>query len=143
MRAGFTVTELLLVMTVLGILLTMVVPTVGRAFDLLAVRAARSALVAAAERARITALAQGGAVLSIDTRAGVVSIVSSKGQSVGRPIRLADDYGVKLAVSGREQFGIRYDAVGLGRIANTTVLVARRRVEAKVVFSMYGRARVQ
>jgi len=142
-RTGFTITELLLVMTVLGILLTMVLPTAGRAFDVLAVRAARSALAAAAERARITALAQGGATLSIDAKAGVVRVISARGYDVGQPLRLTDDYGVSLAVPGRDQVGIRYDALGLGRIANTTVAVSRRSIEGRVVFSMYGRARVQ
>lgn len=142
-RPGFTLTELLLVLTVLGILLSMVLPTVGRAFDVFAVRAARGALVAAAERARITALAQGGAVLFIDAPTNVVSILSHTGNQVGQPIRLGDDYGVQLALGGRDQVGIRYDALGLGRIANTTVRIERRSVEGRVIFSIYGRARAQ
>lgn len=135
---GHTLIELLFVLCLAGVAVTAVAP-VARAYrDRGAVIAAREAVVGLLVQARLGAVEQGrGAVRIVPDpwRANALA-----GDSIVRSVDLAADFGVDLSLGGAsDSVEIRYDALGLGRVASRTVVFVRGDQTAALVVSAFGR----
>jgi prepilin-type N-terminal cleavage/methylation domain-containing protein len=139
---GFSLPELLIVVAVLGALLMIALPAVTGARAVFSVRAARETVMAAATRTRSLALSHGGAQLQIDALTGAVS-VSTADSTIIEHWSLRDLHGVAVTIehSARTTALIEYDRLGVGRLANLTVRLARGSAVGGVTFSAYGRPR--
>lgn len=140
-RSGTTLLELLFALIITTIVATMALPSLLHARRVLAVRAARAEVAAALASARSAAVLNGGAALHIDTARGVVWLESSDGVRIGDARPIAARHGVALEAE-RTPLVIRYDALGIGRLANATVRVRRGDVVAALTISAYGRVRL-
>jgi len=142
-RPGVTLLELLCSLALLGVLLGMVAIPIARVADVLAVRAARDAILNAAARTRALATRHGGAHLSVSAADGAVAITTRDGVVADTLVRLSSDYRVEVGFddSRLAVATMRFDALGLGRLANRTIRLRRGVVTAGVTFSAYGRAR--
>lgn len=137
-QAGTSFLELIVVLALLGLLLGIAAPNALRWRDLLAVRAARDELAAGLATTRATATAAGGAALVLDVSTGAYWIVT-EGRT-GRVTDVGGRYGVGMeGADGLVE--IRYDALGIGRLASRTLRFRRGRAEAGLVVSAYGRVR--
>jgi hypothetical protein len=135
---GYTLVEAVTALTLLGVGVSTLAPTVRRLGDHAAVVAAREEVVATLLEARALALASGGAEVAVATSPPVVGI--RKGGTLVREIRLGD--GIELRIgAGRDSTTIRFDALGLGRFASETIELARVGATTAVVVSSYGRIR--
>jgi len=141
--SGTTLLELILVLSILGVLLGCSYPVFRRGLDGLAVRSARDALGAGVARARATALTRGGAVLIVDLDAARFWVETAAGDTVGVPVDLAARYGVRITTTGTsaKQVTLRFDGIGIGRVANRTFQIRRGDSLAHLTLSAYGRPR--
>jgi prepilin-type N-terminal cleavage/methylation domain-containing protein len=140
-RAGFTLLELALTLLVAGIIAGTALPALAHARDALAVRAARAELAAAFAITRVTAVRAGGAVLVLDTVSGTAWMERPGGGRFPTSFPLAERYGVTLSTDRTPPAAFRYDALGIGRLANGVIRLERRRVRATLTISAYGRVR--
>jgi prepilin-type N-terminal cleavage/methylation domain-containing protein len=140
-RKGHTLIELLAVLATMGIALLMAAPPVERLLDGLAVRSARDALVVELARTRLLARTHGGALLLLDANAATAVIVSESGDTLHPPLLLHAHYRTGLELGSSAQATIRYDALGIGRLANRTLHVVRGGSAARITVSAYGRVR--
>lgn len=137
---GYTLIELLAVLTLFAIGASALAPTASRLADLAAVSAAREELVAILAEARVVAMMAGESTVIVVARPPSVRI-ESRGASIrslglggGRPISL--DLG-----RGRDSVSMTFNGLGLGRFANQTIEFGRGGASAFVVISSYGRVR--
>lgn len=138
-RGGFTVLELAIALLLTGALLGLAVPRAAAALDRIAVAAAREHAAAALARTRAVAVARGGATLVLQRDPGMFRIQDATG-AVIEVGALAQGYGVALETSGVEpEIRIRYDALGIGRVASRTLRFRRGSASATLVISSYGR----
>ena len=133
-----SLTELLIVLCITGILAMLAVPTARNGMDAMRVRAAREAAFGLATRTRATALARGGADIVFDIPARTAQIVGSDG-AVAATASFGE-YDVEIS-SDAATIVMRYDARGIGRMASRTVRFVRGEAEAGLTFSSYGRVR--
>jgi Tfp pilus assembly protein FimT len=140
-RSAHTLVELALVLMVLGILAGLFVPPLSRARDELAVRAARNEVAAAIAVTRATAISSGGATFVLDTESGTGWIETTGGHRVSDGFALASRYGVSVSSDRTPPVALRFDALGIGRLANAVIRVRRARAEATLTVSAYGRVR--
>lgn len=138
---GASLIELLLVVTLLALSAALTLESVGRVIDRWAVEGARGVALAVLEQTRAHARATGGAELRIDEDGGRLAIIAGRPPSVVRAWSLEEMHGVALDLGARSSRVLRFDPAGLGRVANQTVRLTRGRAEARVVVSLYGRAR--
>ena len=135
---GFTLLELAVVTTIVGVMLALVAPRLGRLRDSHSVRAAMGDLSTGFTLARQSALAKRTTVaLVFDTTAGVVQIRSADG-----PIRrsdLAASFGVALSANRDSAV---YDPRGVGYgVSNLTITVRRGNFVDTLRMSRLGRTR--
>lgn len=140
-RHGYTIIELALVMLLATMLLAAAAPSLAHGRNVIAVRAARAELIAAAAAARSTAILNGGASLIIDTRTASLWIEADDGTRIGAVRHLGTHYGVTLEGNRAPPLRVRYDALGIGRLANASIRVRRGDVLAVITVSAYGRVR--
>ena len=140
-QRGSSLIEIAVVLGVITVALGIAVPGFRHALDAYAAAAGRDAVITMAARARAVAIAHGGADLTIDTDSGLARIEADGAAPV--LIALGDRFGVQLVIesSGRTEVTIHYDGIGLGRLANVSLLVRKGNARARVIFSMYGRPR--
>lgn len=140
-RSGHTLLELALVLGIGGSLFLLATPSLQHARDLMATRAARDYLLTQLALARVAAPAHGGAEVVLDTAAAQVLVRSAA--RVHSRSSLRDHFGVELTFPGQAAATatLRFDALGLGRMASRTVAVSRGRARAHLSISAYGRAR--
>lgn len=136
---GFTLVELLVALLVLGVLLAIAAPPVGRWRDEAAVRAARDELSAALAWTRVAAASHNGATLVLDPATGRFWTERSPGPTPTHD--LAARYGVRIDAGSDEAIRVRYDGLGIGRASNRTLRISRRRAEAGLTINLYGRVR--
>ena len=138
---GFSTAELLLAITLLGIITAIAVPQTKHSLDIIKVRSAREAAFGVAAQARSLALARGGADLVIDVRANTISARDHFGAFMAG-VELSE-YGVDLADTDAtaDTIVLTYDAHGIGRIASRTLRFRRGNATAGLTFSSYGRVR--
>ena len=135
---GFTLLELVTVVTLLALALAELVPAARRQVDRMAVQGAREEVVGLFHRARMEAVARGGVTLTLNADSGWAELIHD--DHLLARANLAREYHVSLVLSGeREQATLRYDALGLGRVASQTVRLSRGEALATLVVSSLGR----
>jgi prepilin-type N-terminal cleavage/methylation domain-containing protein len=138
MRSGFSLLELSVVLTLLGVGLSVGLPSARRQMDRMAVLAAREATVGHIGRARREARLAGGARLEL-RRDGARLWIESGG--VARDtLALESLFGVRLELGGSAA-SVSFDALGLGRVASRSLWFARGSARAGLIISSYGRVR--
>jgi len=135
---AFTLLELIVVMTLAGLLMAIAIPRLTALRDAAAVRAAMGELGAAFSMARHTAITRRTMVaIVLDTSAGVVEV-----HAFGQPVLrhgLHTVYGIVLRAN---KDSTAYDARGLGYgLANLTVTVSRGAFVDTLTMSRLGGAR--
>jgi type II secretory pathway pseudopilin PulG len=140
MRSGFSILELCVALTLLGVGLSVSLPGARRQMDRMAVLAAREATVAHIERARREARVAGGAQLELRRDGSRLWIVS--GGLARDTLQLEARFGVRLEVSPASA-SLPFDALGLGRVASRSLGFVRGGARAGLVVSSYGRIRRQ
>jgi prepilin-type N-terminal cleavage/methylation domain-containing protein len=141
MRHGYTLIEVLAVLLLLAVLLSMAVPPVARWRDAAAVNGARDELAARLAWTRIAAASQGGAALVLELPRGRYRVELADGRAAVEA-DLASRFGVVVETAGgQDSVVLRYDALGIGRMAGQTLLVRRGGAVSGLVVSPYGRFR--
>lgn len=139
-RTGFTLLEMLIALTVAGVLLAASVPSVREARDRLAVRGAREAVVGFLARARARAVSTGGARVVLEEDSARLVLWTEGLPST--TLALGREFAVALDLPGAATSAeLRYDAVGVGRLASRTLRFRRGAAEAALTVSSYGRVR--
>jgi prepilin-type N-terminal cleavage/methylation domain-containing protein len=137
-REGFSLPELVLVMTIVGLVLGGALPAASRLRDRMAVVGARESVVGIFHKARIEAVAFGGA--SIVLRVSPPGAELWSAGALRSDVPLDGDSGVEMTLSsGRERVEIFYDALGLGRVASQTIRFMRNGSRSGLVVSSLGR----
>jgi prepilin-type N-terminal cleavage/methylation domain-containing protein len=139
MRKAVTLPELMLVLAVLGILLSIAVPTLGKTLDRLELEAATHRLVSAHQRARIMAITHSQVMtLTVDSAQLVIhrrgmggALWSEAGPAVS---------GVTLS-GPSHQFIFSPEGFTLG-LSNATLRLARGSASRSIIISRLGRIRV-
>jgi prepilin-type N-terminal cleavage/methylation domain-containing protein len=135
---GYTLLELITVLTLLGLVTTVLLSAARHQLDRMAVLGAREEVAGLFHRARAEAIARGGARLFLE--ADPASAVLSAGDEVLARAHLKAEYGVALTLSSsRPEADLSFDALGLGRVASQTLRFARGRAEVRLVVSSLGR----
>jgi type IV fimbrial biogenesis protein FimT len=143
MPRGFTLVELLLTMTLAGVLLAIAVPGFGALRDRLAVDDAAAAITAAHTRARIVARAERRvAVLALTPDSIVLRIVVSPGDTLERWRGPGPGTGGVTTAGLPRTVLFAPSGVSMG-LANGTYSVARGGFRKQVIVSRYGRIRLQ
>lgn len=137
---GYTLVELAAVLLLLALAGAAVAPAGRRLRDRAAVVAARESVAGLVAEARASALAWGGSSVHLEAdpwRAWYVA-----GDSVRRALALERELGVTVLLSrGRPSTEVRFDALGLGRVASETLRFARGEAVSGLVLSGYARVR--
>lgn len=140
MRNGHTLLELCVTLLLLSICASVTLRSGRGLRDAMAATGAREALAGLVAEARLAALAHGGATVYVE--AHPPSAWSQVGDSTLRVLPLGDEWGVTLLLSpGRTSGALRYDAMGVGRVASETIRLRRGGAERSLVISGYGRLR--
>lgn len=136
--AGYTLLELVIVVTVAGILMSVAIQRTRLILDRQSVHAAAADVVSILNSARALALSGRSAVaVNIDTVAGALQIRRGTERLLVR--QLAQMHAVSVR-SSRDS--LAYDAHGLGRGAANLSIIVRRRAAVETVFvSRFGRVR--
>jgi prepilin-type N-terminal cleavage/methylation domain-containing protein len=137
-RPGFTLLELVIVVTISGLLLAIAVPRARAALDGVSVRSAAGDVIATMSYARAVAQAGDGLItVRVDSATGVVSV--RRGSIVLHSRGVAHAHGVRL---GATRDSLTYDPRGLGRgAANLSVVIRRGSAVETVFVSRLGRVR--
>jgi prepilin-type N-terminal cleavage/methylation domain-containing protein len=135
---GVTVIELLVVLSIAGLVLAIAIPRGLAMVDRVAVQSAAGDVQATLSIARTIALAGGSAVaVDVDSTAGVLRV--RRGSEVLLSRGIGHAHGVRL---GRSRDSLTYDPRGLGRgAANLSVFIRRRSAAETVFVSRLGRVR--
>ena len=137
-RAAFTVPELLIVLTILGVVLAIAIPNARSGLDRVSVRSAAGDIRATLGYARMLAMSGGIAVaVEVDSVLGTLSVRRGDEKIFMRGIGHA--HGVRL---GKTRDSLTYDPRGFGRGAANLSILVRRGVSVETVFvSRLGRVR--
>lgn len=139
MRFGYTLLELVFVLTIVTAGFTVVAPSYRRAHARLIVRSARESLVGLIMRAQALAVIHDGATVTLSVRLG--SAWLEAGGEVGDTLSLTA-LGVAMALSGgRPQARLRFNSLGIGELAGQTVGLSSGSARAGLIVSAYGRIR--
>jgi prepilin-type N-terminal cleavage/methylation domain-containing protein len=138
---GYTLIELVFVLTLLGVTAASFAPAARRQRDRALVVGAREAVIGLLAEARTAAIERGGASVRIHTDPPDAEAVSG-GVSLGRA-NVGAELGVAIDLGGPSDVELSYDALGLGRMAAQTISFRRGLETAQLVVSGYGRARRQ
>lgn len=140
-RKGASLVELITATSILSVLFAIAVPAMHRMRDEYAVRAARDAFASAIARTRAAAVAAGGARLVVAVSEGRLLIETAAGDTVGQPLELTRDFDVAVSAGANAgpEVQLRFDGLGIGRVASRTFTLVRGRARARVTVSAYGR----
>lgn len=137
---GFTLLEIVTVLTLMGAAVAVSLPAAKRQMDRTAVLGAREEVAGLIHRARASAVALGGASLRLTSDPPAAELVA--GGAVVDRSHLAGEYGGSMTMTlsrDRGEVELRFDALGIGRIASQTIRFARGSAAAVLVVSSYGR----
>lgn len=136
--AGFTLLELITVLTLLGLALGRALPAGKHLLDRMAVVSARETAVGLFHRVRMEAVTRGGARLQLQSSPPSMRVMGSASVQIIEETHF--DFGVTLTLSrNRPQVDLNFDAMGLGRVASQTVVFQRGEARAALVVSSLGR----
>jgi prepilin-type N-terminal cleavage/methylation domain-containing protein len=137
-RAGHTLLELIVVLTVVGITLAIAIPRVRDSLDRISVRSAAGDVRATLRFARTMALAGNRAVaVDIDSVTGTLRV--RRGPEVLLTRGVGRAHGVRV---GRTRDSLTYDGRGFGRGAANLSVILRRGIASETVFvARLGRVR--
>jgi prepilin-type N-terminal cleavage/methylation domain-containing protein len=138
MRRGFTLIELTVVLLLMATTLSALLPAARRQRDRMAVVSAREAWISRLARTRREARLAGGATLHVERDRALVWI-EVDGEAMDT-LDLGDRFGVSVGPSSGEVL-LSFDALGIGRLANRSLVFARGDAQAGVAVSAYGRVR--
>ncbi|NNF14300.1 MAG: prepilin-type N-terminal cleavage/methylation domain-containing protein [Gemmatimonadetes bacterium] len=136
---GYTLLELVAVLTLLAVGAAAAVPSVRRFADEASVMAARERVTRTLLRGRTAAVQVGGSVVTI-VASPATARVSAAG-TVLHEVPLGDRRTTVHLPSGRDSLTLRFDALGLGRFTSATIALRRGEADAALVLSSYGRVR--
>ncbi len=140
MRHGFTILELTGVLILLALAASLSFPVSRSVRERLSVIGAREELVGLIKRARAEALRGGGSSLIVVRNPAEVRI-EARGELLHR-VDLGATWRTELVLSGgRPTVELRFDALGLGRMAASSVTLTRGSAVARLIISAYGRVR--
>ena len=137
-RSAYTLVEVVIVVTIAGLVMMITVPRGRAVLDRIAVRAAAGDIISTLATARTYALAGRSSVsIEVDSVSGVLRV--KRGEEILLARNLGQAHGVRLAKS---RDSLTYDGRGLGRGAANLSIVVRLRSAAETVFvSRMGRVR--
>ena len=139
MRFGYTLLELVFVLTIVTAGFTVVAPSYRRVHTRLMVRSARESLVGLITRAQALAIIHGGATVTLSVSPAVAWLEA--GGEVGDTLSLTA-LGVAMELSGgRPQARLRFNSLGIGELAGQSVGLSRGSARAGLIVSAYGRIR--
>lgn len=135
---GYTVAELLVVLSIVGVMMAIAIPRAALVLDRVTVNAAVADVQAALALARSLALAGGGSVaIHVDSTTGVVSVRRGSEALLARGVGQA--HGVRLRPT---RDSLAYDPRGLGLgAANLSIVIWRGAAAETVFISRLGRVR--
>jgi len=107
--------------------------------DRWAVLSAREAVARLVMTARFHAPNHGGASVEVVADSGLVRWWVA-GDTV-ETIHLAERWGVSMALGSRSRTVLRFDDLGLGRVASRSLAIRRGEAESGLAISSYGRIR--
>lgn len=128
-----------MVLLILGVSLGVAWPGASHGWDRLQVVQAREEILALLSRARMEAVSRGGAEVLVLPDHGRVLLLD--GVLVLAQVEL-DLRGVDLTAQGNPNATIRlrFDSMGLGRVASRTLWLSRGNASSRIVVSSFGRA---
>lgn len=135
---GYTLIELVAVLTLFGVGAASFAPTARRLSDRAAVVAVGEAVVGLYLEARTVALTHGETTITVVSRPPSVRIHVD--DLLLRSANLDSSVSLRLG-AGRDSSRVRFDALGLGRFASETVTLTRGDATRSIVVSSYGRIR--
>jgi prepilin-type N-terminal cleavage/methylation domain-containing protein len=140
---GYTLLELVVVLALLAIAIGLAYPATRAASDAWAVRAARDATASVLAATRAAAIAHRGAELLVVPATGDVLTRTAAAPAAEERLRIGRDWRVALSSPGfgGDTIAIRYDAIGLGRVASRTLRFERGSAAAGITIAAYGRVR--
>ena len=135
MKPAFTLIELLIVCTLIGIVVSIAAPLVRPLLDSMAVERASRDVVSAYALSRLAALTHGGAELRLDS----LGLTVAAGTRILHTRAIAATHGVRMRASPAV---VRYAATGLtAGLSNGSVILSRGRSSDTVFVSRLGRVR--
>ncbi|HWV58217.1 MAG TPA: hypothetical protein VNZ57_12260 [Longimicrobiales bacterium] len=139
--AGTTLLELTAALAIVGVVIGLTLPALRDTLDTVAVRAARTAMASGIARTRAAAVARGGARFVVHPEESRFWIEGMGGDTLASPVDLAADYGVELSAGSGSQarLELRFDGLGIGRVASRTFTITRGSASARLTVSSYGR----
>ncbi len=137
-RHGFTLPELLIVLTIIGVVMAIAIPNARSGLDRVSVRSAASDIRATLGYARMLAMSGGIPVaVEVDSVSGTLRIRRGDEKILIRGVGPA--HGVRL---GKTRDSLTYDPRGFGRGAANLSILVRRGASVETVFvSRLGRVR--
>ena len=135
---GYTLVELVLVLTIAGLVLAIAIPRGVATLDRVSVTAASADVQATLNHARLLALA-GGIAVAIDVDSARGELRVRRGVEVVMSRNVGQAHGVSLRGT---RDSLTYDPRGLGRgAANLSIIVRRGSARETVFVSRLGRVR--
>lgn len=139
-RAAFTLIEATVALALLAFLLGTALPRAAAVRDGLAVRGSREAAVGLLARARFESVLRDGAEVLV-TEEPPRMVLRSGGRTL-RVVAVDERFRAELDVSGSARRAVlRFDPLGIGRMASRTIRFRRGKAEAPLTISSYGRIR--
>lgn len=137
-RTAFTLLELLLVVTIIGLTTGVAIPRTRHLLDTVAVRGAAGDAVAMLELARHTAMARGDRI-SVDIDSAPARLTMRAGSDTLRKRDEKTIHGVRFAAT---RSPVVYSQLGMGfGVSNLTLVVTRGAAAETVIVSRLGRVR--
>lgn len=137
-RLGFTVPELLIVLTIMGVVMALAIPNAKAGLDRVSVRSAASDVRATLAYARMLAMS-GGIPVAVEVDSGDGTLRVSRGDEKILMRGIGQAHGVRL---GKTRDSLTYDPRGFGRGAANLSILVRRGASVETVFvSRLGRVR--
>jgi prepilin-type N-terminal cleavage/methylation domain-containing protein len=139
MQRGFTLTEMVLVCTIMGLILALAAPRTAGWIDKLAVLRATEGFRGFYQRARMGAVYRSSRVRITIGPDSLIAIAEGQTDSVLAQLPGPSRYGVSLEVS-RSVIRLYPTGIGLGG-ANTTIVLRRGAAAVSLTISRLGRLR--